>query len=242
MSNQKISAIMPKKLFLCGTAIFFVKSGLTMTANYSLLSILHDHALSHGDYIAHLLPDRVITYRRFWSRIERASARLQGEWHVKADDIVIYWGLGHPDAIILYCALMRLGAKLMPCEGREREYVQHMVEQTKSHLVVHDEAFTFTSSPAHSLASLLADWCHFDPTVIQDETSKPTLFLPYFNDEAVSVSELIQALSPLQQVDEAEAVVIDGPIFHKEKLINLILPALIAGRRLQFSLIEPLKL
>ncbi len=233
---------MPKKLFLCGTAIFFVKSGLTMTANYSLLSILHDHALSHGDYIAHLLPDRVITYRRFWSRIERASARLQGEWHVKADDIVIYWGLGHPDAIILYCALMRLGAKLMPCEGREREYVQHMVEQTKSHLVVHDEAFTFTSSPAHSLASLLADWCHFDPTVIQDETSKPTLFLPYFNDEAVSVSELIQALSPLQQVDEAEAVVIDGPIFHKEKLINLILPALIAGRRLQFSLIEPLKL
>ena len=233
---------MPKKLFLCGTAIFFVKSGLTMTANYSLLSILHDHALSHGDYIAHLLPDRVITYRRFWSRIERASARLQGEWHVKADDIVIYWGLGHPDAIILYCALMRLGAKLMPCEGREREYVQHMVEQTKSHLVVHDEAFTFTSSPAHSLASLLADWCHFDPTVIQDESSKPTLFLPDLNDEAVSVSELIQALSPLQQVDEAEAVVIDGPIFHKEKLINLILPALIAGRRLQFSLIEPLKL
>jgi hypothetical protein len=58
----------------------------------------------------------------------------------------------------------------------------------------------------------------------------------------VSIGELIQALSPLQQHDEAEVVVIDGPIFHKEKLINLILPALIAGRRLQFSLIEPLKL
>lgn len=236
---------MPKKLFLCGTAIFFVKSGLTMTANYSLLSILHDHALSHGDYIAHLLPDRVITYRRFWSRIERASARLQGEWGVVAGDTVIYWGSGHPDAIILYCALLRLGAKLMPCEDRDREYVQHMVEQTKSQLVVHDDALTFTSSPAHSLSSLLADWCHFDPVVIQDESAMPALYLHDLiqNDKsAVSIGELIQALSPLQQVDEAEAVVIDGPIFHKEKLINLILPALIAGRRLQFSLIESLKI
>ena len=212
-----------------------------MTANHSLLAILHDHALSHGENIAHLLPDRVITYRRFWSRIERASARLQGEWHVKADDIVIYWGLGHPDAIILYCAFLRLGAKLMPCEGCEREYVQNMVEQTKSHLVVHDEAFTYTTSPAHSLASLLADWCYFDPTVIQDESSKPTLFLPDLNDEAVSVSELMQNLSTLKQSEAAEAVVVDGPIFQKEKLTKIILPALIARRRLQFSLIEPLK-
>jgi len=235
---------MPKKLFLCGTAIFFVKSGLTMTANYSLLSILHDHALAHGDYIAHLLPDRVITYRRFWSRIERASARLQGEWGVVAGDTVIYWGSGHPDAIILYCALLLLGAKLMPCEDRDREYVQHMVEQTKSQLVVHDDALTFTSSPAHSLSSLLADWCHFDPVVIQDESATPALYLHdriQNDNRAVSIGELIQALSPLQQVDEAEAVVIDGPIFHKEKLINFILPALIARRRLQFSLIEPLK-
>ncbi len=215
-----------------------------MTTNHSLLAILHDHALSHGENIAHLLPDRVITYRRFWSRIERASARLQGEWHVKADDIVIYWGLGHPDAIVLYCALLRLGAKLMPCEGCDREYVQHMVEQTQSDLVIHDEALTFTSSPAHSLASLLADWCHFDPTVIQDESSKPSLFLPDLSDvnsEAVSVSELIQNLSTLKQSEAAEAVVVDGPIFQKEKLTQLILPALVTRRRLQFSLIEPIK-
>ena len=62
------------------------------------------------------------------------------------------------------------------------------------------------------------------------------------DNSAVTIGELIKALSPLQQVDEEEAVVIDGPIFHKEKLINFILPALIAGRRLQFSLIEPLKI
>ena len=215
-----------------------------MTSNYSLLTILHDHAQSHGESIAHLLPDRVITYRRFWSRIERASARLQGEWGMVAGDTVIYWGSGHPDAIILYCALLRLGAKLMPCEDRDSEYVQHMVKQTNSHLVVHDDALTFTSSSAHSLSSLLADWCHFDPVVIQDESATPALYLHDFiqnDNRAVSVGELIQALSPLQQVDQAEAIVIDGPIFHKEKLINFILPALIAGRRLQFSLIEPLK-
>ena len=215
-----------------------------MTSNHSLLAILHDHALSHSENIAHLLPDRVITYRRFWSRIERASARLQGEWYVKADDNVIYWGLGHPDAIILYCALLRLGAKLMPCEGCNREYVQHMVEQTKSHLVVHDDALTFTSSSAHSLSSLLADWCHFDPTVIQDESSKPTLFLPDLSDvnsEAFSVSELMQNLSTLEQSETTEAVFVDGPIFQKEKLTQLILPALVAKCRLQFSLIEPYK-
>jgi hypothetical protein len=38
-----------------------------------------------------------------------------------------------------------------------------------------------------------------------------------------------------------EAVVVDGPIFQKEKLTQLILPALITRRRMQFSLIEPLK-
>jgi acyl-coenzyme A synthetase/AMP-(fatty) acid ligase len=212
---------MPKKLFLCGTTFFFVKSGHVMTANQSLLTILHDHAQAHGDCIAHRLSDRVITYRRFWSRIERASARLQGEWGVAVGDIVIYWGLGHPDAIILYCALLRLGAKLMPCEDRDREYVQHMVEKTKTYLVVHDDALTYTPSPAHRLSSLLADWCHFDPTVIQDESSRPALLLTDYSDvngEAVSVSELMQNLSPLQPIEALETVVVDGPIFRKEKL------------------------
>lgn len=213
-----------------------------MTSNYSLLTILHDHAQSHGESIAHLLPDRVITYRRFWSRIERASARLQGEWGVAVGDMVIYWGLGHPDAIILYCALLRLGAKLMPCEDRDSEYVQHMVKQTNSHLVVHDDALTFTSSSAHSLSSLLADWCHFDPTVIQDESSRPALYLTDLinvDGAAVSVSELMLNIAQLQPSEALEAVVVDGPIFRKEKLTQHILPALIARRRLKFSLIEP---
>ena len=214
-----------------------------MTSNHSLLTILHEHALAHGDSIAHLLSDRVITYRRFWSRIERASARLQGEWDVKAGDIVIYWGLGHPDAIILYCALLRIGAKLLPCEDCDAEYVERMVEKMHGQLVVHDDALSFSVVEAKSLSALLADWCHFDPVVMQDESSAPTLYLPNLggkNEEAMSIGELMQNVAVLDQDKIDEAIRVDGPIFLKEKLTQLILPALIAGRRLQFSLIEPL--
>ncbi len=214
-----------------------------MTANHSLLTILHDHALTHGENIAHLLPDRVITYRRFWSRIERASARLQGEWDVKAGDIVIYWGLGHPDAIILYCALLRLGAKLVPCEDCDAEQVKQMVEKFQSRLVVHDDELYLSVSTAKTLSSLLADWCHFDPVVIQDERSASALYLPNLSgeiEEAMSIGELMKNVDSLPLSENSETVLIDGPIFLKQKLTHLILPALIAGRRLQFSLIEPL--
>jgi hypothetical protein len=51
----------------------------------------------------------------------------------------------------------------------------------------------------------------------------------------------MQNLSTLKQSEAAEAVVVDGPIFQKEKLTQLIFPALVTKRRLQFSLIEPIK-
>jgi non-ribosomal peptide synthetase component E (peptide arylation enzyme) len=53
------------------------------TRTPDLLALLRDHADKHGDQLAHVLPDRDITYRRLWSRIERGSARLFGEWSVR---------------------------------------------------------------------------------------------------------------------------------------------------------------
>lgn len=214
-----------------------------MTSNHSLLTILHDHALAHGDSIAHLLSDRVITYRRFWSRIERASARLQGEWEVKTGDIVIYWGLGHPDAIILYCALLRIGAKLLPCEDCDAEVVERMVKKMHCQLVVHDDALSFPVGEAKSLSALLADWCHFDPVVMEDESSTPTLYLPNLsgnNEEALSLGELMQDIAVLDQDEIDKVIRVDGSIFLKDKLTQLILPALIARRRFLFSSIESL--
>ena len=83
----------------------------------SLLSVLQGHANERGDLLAHVLPDRDITYRRLWSRTERASARLQGEWGVQAGDTVAYIGGGHPDAIVLYFSLLRIGASVLPLEA-----------------------------------------------------------------------------------------------------------------------------
>ena len=56
----------------------------------------------------------------------------------------------------------------------------------------------------------------------------------------MSIGELMQNVAVLDQDKINEAIRVDGPIFLKEKLTQLILPALIVGRRLQFSLIEPL--
>ena len=87
-----------------------LQSASIMTDPAYLLAMLRSHAISHGDRRCHLLIDRVITYRRLWSRIERASARLQCEWGVAPGDTVAYVGTGHPDAIVLYAALLRIGA------------------------------------------------------------------------------------------------------------------------------------
>ena len=66
-----------------------------------LLAMLSAHAREHGDRLCHWLPERSITYRRLWSRIERASARLQGEWHVQSGQTVAYIGRSHPDIVVL---------------------------------------------------------------------------------------------------------------------------------------------
>ena len=57
-----------------------------------MLALLQRQAQAHSDAVAYVLPNRVITYRRFWSRIERACARLQGEWGVRQGDVVAYVG------------------------------------------------------------------------------------------------------------------------------------------------------
>lgn len=60
----------------------------------------------------------VTTWRRFWNRIERASARLEGEWGVAAGDVVAYLGQNGAEELILFFALLRLGAVFLPLNTR----------------------------------------------------------------------------------------------------------------------------
>lgn len=56
---------------------------------------------------------RITTYRKLVSRIERATARLQGEWQIRPGGIAAYCGSGHQDAVVLYFALLQCGADLL---------------------------------------------------------------------------------------------------------------------------------
>jgi hypothetical protein len=64
---------------------------------------------------------RITTYRKLASRIERATARLQAEWGIERGSVVAYCGNGHQDAIVLYLALLQCGASLLVTPAGERE-------------------------------------------------------------------------------------------------------------------------
>ena len=205
----------------------------------SFLSVLQAHAHDRADLLAHVLPDRDITYRRLWSRTERASARLQGEWGVQAGDTVAYVGNGHPDAIVLYFALLRIGASLLPLEGMTPAEVRAAFLQHHATLAVHDDdvaGAAIDGLPSQRLEMLLDDWCHFEPVLVPDDPMRKALWLPLEGGarEATSLYELTVALP-----DEPRHGWVSERIFTADILGRLVLPSLRDARRLYFSATEP---
>lgn len=200
-----------------------------------MLSVLQTHAQSRGDQCAHVLPDRVITYRRFWSRIERASARLQGEWGVQAGDTVAYAGGGHPDALVLYFALLRLGASLRPFEALSLPALRRALDAADVSRVVHDDAISVDLPHARPLSQMLADWCHVDPVLVAEDPARPALWLPAGATDSRPVS--LQALCA-EALAQPARVFVGNRIFTKDILTRVILPALQQAERLHFSATE----
>ena len=200
-----------------------------------LLAMLSAHANEHGDLLCHWLPERLITYRRFWSRIERASARLQGEWGVKQGQTIAYVGASHPDIFVLYAALLRIGAAFMPIEGITTQVAISFAQQADiSHVVVDDHA-TLIGRTTYYLPQLLADWCHFEPEVNEENPLAKSLLLPSASGaiDHLSLSELCVKLSP-----RASSQWVTGSIFDIESLTSIILPSLRDLQTLHFSAIE----
>ncbi len=202
----------------------------------SFLAVLQGHAHQRGELLAHVLPDRDITYRRLWSRTERASARLQGEWDVQAGDTVAYIGAGHPDAIVLYFALLRIGASLLPLEGMTAADARACFRQQGARLAVHDDDAGIDGLPSQRLEMLLDDWCHCQPVLVPDDPMRKALWLPVDGGgrEATSLYELTAALPA-----EPRSAWVTDRIFTAEVLGQLVLPALRAARRLYFAATEP---
>jgi len=195
-----------------------------------LLTILHQHAIVHGDATCHLLPDRVITYRRFWARIERASARLQGEWGIAQNDTVAYVGQGHPDALVLYFALLRIGARLLPLE-RPGLPQEDAILLHRPALVLYDDVRPDIDLPSSPLHGLLALWCTHDPYPLIDDVLSPSLWLVVDDQwRAFCLEELCTVMA-----DSPRTARVGSALFTQQVLCELILPSLYLARPLQFE-------
>jgi len=200
-----------------------------------MLALLQHQAEAHTDAVAYVLPNRVITYRRFWSRIERACARLQGEWGVRQGDVVAYVGSGHPDALILYFALLRLGASLLPLEALAPEVVRAALISQPVSLVLNDEGMRFDKIKAQPLQLLLKDWCHYEPLCVNEVSSSARLLLISGQGElqSLTMDHLLGAMVP-----HAQSLYVGQQIFTLDMLTSVIFPALHAARELIFSATE----
>ena len=197
-----------------------------------MLALLQRQAQAHSDAVAYVLPNRVITYRRFWSRIERACARLQGEWGVRQGDVVAYVGSGHPDALILYFALLRLDASLLPLEALAPEVVRAALISQPVSLVLHDERVEVDTIKAQSLQLLLEDWCHYEPLCVEEVSSNAKLLLRADNGElqSLTMDHLLSAMAP-----QARSLYVGQQIFSLNILTSVVFPALHAARELIFT-------
>lgn len=206
------------------------------TDHLSLPVLLQAHAAERPGLLAHVLPDRDITYRRLWSRIERASARLQGEWGVRDGDLVAYVGSAHPDAIVLYFALLRIGASLLPLEAMPVADAERACDTHRASLAIHDEGILIDKLPARPLEALLADWSHHEPVTVADDPARRALWLQSGAGrcEPVSLLELTVALP-----ETARSAWIGECIFSIDVLIHQVLPSLRDARRLMFAATEP---
>lgn len=201
-----------------------------MSDSLNFLVMLQSHASARGDSCCHVLLDRVITYRRFWARIERASARLQSEWGIAQGDTVAYIGQGHPDALVLYFALLRIGARLLPLEQPDLNL--------SAELSLHGPAFALyevarpeIDLPCRPLQALLASWCAHDPYPVINDVSAANLWLPVGeNWRAFSLDELCRAMAPQPTTNQ-----VIRTIFKDDLLCNMILPSLRLALPLRFE-------
>ena len=197
-----------------------------------MLALLQHQAQAHSDAVAYVLPNRVITYRRFWSRIERACARLQGEWGVRRGDVVAYVGSGHPDALILYFALLRLDVSLLALEALAPEVVRTALIDPTVSLVLHDDGLAFDTIKSQPLQLLLEDWCHYEPQCVDEVSSSAQLLLisEQGDLQSLSVDHLLSAMAP-----EVKSVYVGERIFSLNILADIVFPALHGARELIFS-------
>jgi len=229
-----------------------------MKQDLNLFALLRQQAVRHPLDIATDSARRAISFRRLWSRIERATARLQGEWHVAPGDHVVYWGNAHPDALILYVAVARCGARLLPLERPElRRHAHAIWDRYQPKAVVHDDGVlidsTLVTSVIASLPSMLSVRCHHDEDVEENDALPSLVDLYLENDQLMAQSYSLHHLgdatvnpianlgarsTSVQAIDQnhqnATSLQVRDELFDPLLLSLRIFPALVRGETVSF--------
>lgn len=195
---------------------------------------LRAHGRETPDRVATSSPrHRLTTFRKLWSRIERSSARMQGEWLVEAGDVVIYAGHAHPDALVLWLALARLGAVLMPLESAAMiARAGAIAEQHDARLLLHDDDMPAPQSGGFCaclpLSTLFASRCDHEARECRESTADISLLqldpeAPHAQQAKFSIDSLLDHAGAPAAWPAADA------LFDPQRLRQQILPALAQG-------------
>jgi hypothetical protein len=208
--------------------VFIIPAMSSPPPSASLFQALERHAREQPHAIACASRFRLASYRKLWSRIERATARLQGEWEVGAGDVVAYWGDGHPDALVLYAALARCGALLLPLEhAAARAALPDLAGTVALALYDDDLSPPRIARPVHPLSTLIGAPCaHQARVAVPDPDACSLLRLQH--------GGRLQRLSLRQLADAPDSGhrEVHGTLFDANVFGRVVLPALLAGDRL----------
>lgn len=219
-------------------------------SDQSLFDILRHRAARTPASIATRSSERALTYRRFWSRIERGTARLISEWGVVPGDTIAYWGQGHQDALSLYFAAARCGVRLLPLEHAWlRNDAAALLQQYRVDVLLHDDdiaAETFAAEMPSivslvphivRLSSVVATRCHHYPRV-EEDASVPSLIMPAnaqtLQASQVSMRSLRQLTDGITDDAAADTFRVTAALFDDDVFAPRVLSMLASGGTILF--------
>jgi acyl-CoA synthetase (AMP-forming)/AMP-acid ligase II len=198
----------------------------------SFFELLRWHAAEQPAAIASRSSRRTITYRRLWSRIERATARMLGEWQLRSGDLIAYWGCGHQDALTLYLAAARCGLRLLPLEDPAlRHDASTFLARHPVRAILHDADLAGEVLPSATmitdLSSLIARPCRYEPEVMEDESLPSLMSVSRADDGSLQCCE--RSLGSLRGAGSpASSFHIHGALLDAAMLAEHVLPVLAA--------------
>jgi hypothetical protein len=204
-----------------------------------LFARLRHLALIQAETIVLAWSERQVSSRRLWSRIERASARLQAQWRVAPGERVAYYGGAHPDALVFYLAAARSGACLVPLERPALQEEASLIARRLGIrlMLCEDGALPpadIGCALVKPLSELIMQPCLEEPSFVTPDPAGPSLEIIESLEGTALRSRracLADILAPLPQ---AAPVVVEGHLFDDSIFGPVVLTALWAGAALTF--------